>query len=93
MPQGEKGKLTDEDILAIHAQKGKISGYKVAKQFKISHTMVYKIWGRQKPKSCRDALRRIRTALERTRGVEMNQTIYEMWITISAILDDAMEGT
>jgi len=92
MPQGEKNKLNHYQRQEIYHLKGKISAYKLAERFNVSHTTIYNIWGKQSPKSCQDALRRIRVALERTRGVEMNHIVYEMWITISAILDDAMEG-
>lgn len=91
MPRGEKNKLTDEDILAIHDLKGKKSGYKVAEQYKISHTMVYKIWGRQPPKTYKMALHQIHTELEKTRGVEMNQPVFDMWCNIKSILDTALE--
>ncbi|MFX0066823.1 MAG: hypothetical protein ACFFC7_32215 [Candidatus Hermodarchaeota archaeon] len=45
-----KDKLTKEQRAEILSLKGKISAYKVAKDFGVSHTMVYKIWDPQKYK-------------------------------------------
>ena len=47
-----KNKLTELDKEQILALKGVKSGYEVAKQFKVSHTAIYKIWDpiKYKPK-------------------------------------------
>ena len=91
MPRGEKNKLTNKQRQEIYDLKGTVSGYKVAEKYNVSHTAIYNIWGRKKPTNHPEALKQIRRALERTRGVAMNDQIYEMWISISAILDDALE--
>lgn len=44
MPRGEKNKLSKTDILEIFNLKGVTSAYYVAKEFGVSHTMIYKIW-------------------------------------------------
>lgn len=45
-----KNKLTKEERAEILSYKGVRSAYKVAKKFKVSHTMVYKIWFPEKYK-------------------------------------------
>ena len=41
-------KLTDLQAREIYALKGQISGYKVAKEYNISPSPIYKIWNKQK---------------------------------------------
>lgn len=44
LPKGEKNKLSVKDKEEILELKGKKSAYVVAKQYGVSHTMIYKIW-------------------------------------------------
>ena len=59
MPKGEKNKLTDKEKKEIFNLKGKKSAYAIAKQYHISHTMVYKIW---------------RTGINQKKPIVVNQT-------------------
>lgn len=92
MPKGEKNKLNDRQRQQIHDLKGKKSGYKVAKDYNVSHTTIYKIWNKQPPKSCRMALRKIHTELEMTRGFNMSQPVFDMWCNIHIITTQALEN-
>lgn len=51
MPYGEKNKVDKEKRKQILALKGKKSAYKVAEDFDVSHTTIYKIWNPEKYKS------------------------------------------
>jgi len=90
MPRGEKNKLTMKDRKEIYKLKGTISGYKVAEKYKISHTMVYKIWGRKPPADYEDALRQVHRALEKTRGYTMDDRVFNMWCEIHNIVTEAL---
>ena len=91
MPQGEKNKLTEIQKTEIFDLKGMKSGYKVAKHYNISHTMVYKIWGGQSPRSCQAALRKIVNELNKTRGYPMDNNIFKMWESIYNTATEALE--
>lgn len=44
LPKGEKNKLTAEQREEIKSLRGQESAYKIAKQFNVTHTAVYKLW-------------------------------------------------
>lgn len=90
MPRGEKNKLTNKQRKEIYALKGTISGYKVAEQYGVSHTAIYKIWGRKPPTNHEDALRQIKRELEKTRGFSMSDELYNMWVSINRIIIEAL---
>ena len=91
MPRGEKNKLNDHQRMNIYKLKGKMSAYKVAEIYKVSHTTIYNIWNAQPPASYRDALLRIRTVLEKTRGHQMTAPVHEAWANISIIIQQALK--
>jgi len=90
MPRGEKNKLSMKDRKEIYALKGTISGYKVAEKYKVSHTMIYKIWGRKPPADLEEALRQIGRELETTRGFTMDDRVFKMWCNIHNIVIEAL---
>lgn len=90
MPRGEKNKLTETQKMEIFDLKGKKSAYKVAKTYKISHTMVYKIWKGKPPQSYKGALRKIVNELNRARGIPMSDDIFNMWSNIYNTATDAL---
>ncbi len=83
-------KLSFKDRKEIFALKGTTSGHKAAKQYGVSHTTVYRLWGRKPPASHEEALKQIKRELEKNRGMSTDVTFYNMWVNIDRIIKEAL---
>lgn len=84
-------RLTQREHTEIYAQKGKEKARALAEKYKVSQTTIYNIWKGVAPETYKEALIRIRTKVEKRRGLTMSTDMSTMWGSILQIIGEALK--